>query len=727
MALIIVGLTGLYLLLFLMQQIPPGIRRADLLVGLLIPDALLENLVGGGSGNAAKISFLDRLPPMALAVIWLAVGFFIGDRPTRRLQASMSRWEQVALACLLGLSLLSTAVLLLGLMGQLSRLSLLGCAVVLWVVGRWLGQREFSAKPSVVESTSSRQSLNESSRTDRLNNWQPIASEVIPGQVATWLSRLVPVGVLMLAVIYVLSSLMPPFEFDVVEYHLQGPKEFYQQGRIAFCEHNVYLNMPLAAEMHSLAMMVLVGGPQAWWLGGLAGKTLTGIFSLLGALLVAGWAGRNWGRQVGWSAAAILLSAPGNLHVASCGLIDAVLGSYILACTLCLQSALESSRRDQADWPTWSVLACFFAGSAAACKYTGVVFAVFPTALTLVWIGYRRWAEPGWWRVGAACLLAVLVSALPWYAKNWASTGNPVYPLASSLFGSGNLTEDQIARWNRAHQVPQTSDGKRYGWQAWSSASAQVVLQSEYLPLALVPLTVLAMLLFVWKPKRAPLAMALLMMLWILAVWFFATHRIDRFLVPILPLAVMLASYSLQWLNRSGYQSWTAALMLFSLLYAGLLSLSNIACDSRWLVSYESLKRDIGTAEVPGRLSPGIDWLNHQLPATARVLLVGQAQVFRYQPPIYYATCFNTPVGESALNSGDPELARRWLQDQGITHVLVQWSEINRYRSPGNYGFSAWPTRSDIDLLMQWNLLRRVEQDWPMDWQASELLEVVQP
>ncbi|MBV8607885.1 MAG: hypothetical protein JO034_10555, partial [Singulisphaera sp.] len=29
---------------------------------------------------------------------------------------------------------------------------------------------------------------------------------------------------------------------------------------------------------------------------------------------------------------------------------------------------------------------------------------------------------------------------------------------------------------------------------------------------------------------------------------------------------------------------------------------------------------------------------------------------------------------------------------RGVTHVYVDWSEIDRYRSPGNYGFTAFVT-----------------------------------
>ena len=53
-----------------------------------------------------------------------------------------------------------------------------------------------------------------------------------------------------------------------LEYHLQGPKEYYQAGRIAFLPHNVYTNMPFGVEMLHLLAMEVMGD---WWWGGLGG------------------------------------------------------------------------------------------------------------------------------------------------------------------------------------------------------------------------------------------------------------------------------------------------------------------------------------------------------------------------------------------------------------------------------------------------------------------------
>src|SRR5262249_47333630 len=87
--------------------------------------------------------------------------------------------------------------------------------------------------------------------------------------------------------VILLGAMLPPADFDVREYHLQAPKEFYQLERVQFLPHNIYANMPLGTEMLSLAGMIVCGD---WWLGALVGKTLIALYAPLAslALLAAG-------------------------------------------------------------------------------------------------------------------------------------------------------------------------------------------------------------------------------------------------------------------------------------------------------------------------------------------------------------------------------------------------------------------------------------------------------
>ena len=48
------------------------------------------------------------------------------------------------------------------------------------------------------------------------------------------------------------------------------------------------------------------------------------------------------------------------------------------------------------------------------------------------------------------------------------------------------------------------------------------------------------------------------------------------------------------------------------------------------------------------------------------------------------------PAGPAGLR--DAAAIRKKLADEGITHVYVNWLEILRYRSPGNYGYTDFVT-----------------------------------
>src|SRR5205807_3329537 len=77
-------------------------------------------------------------------------------------------------------------------------------------------------------------------------------------------------------VLMALGAMLPTIDFDAIEYHLQGPKEYYQAGRIAFLPHNVYTSMPFGVEMfHLLGMEVL----DDWWWGALVGQLLVAGFA----------------------------------------------------------------------------------------------------------------------------------------------------------------------------------------------------------------------------------------------------------------------------------------------------------------------------------------------------------------------------------------------------------------------------------------------------------------
>lgn len=795
------GAVAAYLLLFFSQPSvigdgrgagQPVSRLVDFLQ-ILLWEQRLESMAGYGR---FELSVWDRLPSAVGIAVWLGLAAWIGwpfvqrlSRPRSRqampdtggeanaasrlarsarpaadvTAVELTRLEEVAVSVLVGLSLLSTLTLLLGLAGGLGgRVPLavgVGCLVIAaGVASRGVPLRDWLAVFAPLRRVPNwlRNHLRLESEQERARRPQPkgVDPRSLP---AVWLMRLVPVVTCVLAFLMFYGSLMPPWEFDVVEYHLQAPKEYHQAGAIRFNEHNIYANMPLGAEMHSLAAMTLVGGADGWWTGGLIGKGITGSFSLLVAALLGGFVGRRLGTWNGWVAAGTLLATPGNAHVAMAGLIDMVVAAYLLAAVILLIEWWPKLCRP--DPPlSGMLLICLLAGTAAACKYTGVVFVTLPIYAALAWGAWQSRNRRTATRAALAMLVGMLLTGFPWYAKNFVWTGNPVFPLATGLFGTGGLDAAQVERWQAAHRVPANGYTPAAAWESL----VQVFLTSPFLQPALIVLllcgvvvTASGLLERAWGrfsrssstgPPKGGLPAGDLpagqlpkqsggraaaqwgqawfwLMLWIGVVWWGATHRIDRFLLPALPLACGLASLGAAWISRRLGLSLAAAIVLLGMAYGVHSMVSGTIGDNRFLVSLRALRTDAGSDDLPGRIIPPIGWANEVLDGDeTQLLLIGEARAYDFRMPIVYSTCFDRSLAEEWLRDQSPEQQRSNLHRAGITHVMVNWSELERYRSDGNYGFSDWPQRTDIAGLVESEVLRPVGS--PFDSRVVEVFAV---
>ncbi len=752
-------LAVVYLLWFLSFPVLAGlngddgvaISRGQFLTRVLLPELWVGEVTGAGQ---MPLGIADRLPIGLGAVGWLVIAFGLGRVVVRPAFSELTRVEAVTLSTLAGLAMLSTLVLLVGLAGGSNNRWVIVLAVLLVLAVAWIVD---------LRALLNRERLYVHLLPAKQLGWLPegIVAAGVFGQLA---SRAVLVLTMVLAVIYGLGAMMPPYEFDVVEYHLQGAKEFYQSGVIGFNDHNIYLNMPLGLEMHSLAAMSLVNGSDGWWLGGLIGKAVIGSHALLAAGLVGGFVARktnSW--WCGWSVAGLWLAVPGNAHVATTGLIDAALGAYVLASVIALTELFEASAKaegNRADRSTWLVFAIFvFAGAAAAAKYPGLVYGVMPALVAMCWIAVRRLRQSrvdedlkllstsglnsrGFvWRWLGAVIGGLLLTCVPWYAKNLVLTSNPIYPLGYAWFGGVGMDASRAEQWSQAHRVPiDGQSGSAYSLNAMVGSVKNLMVGSEFVQPSLIILLVCGVVAcgFIaagrsgWASAgRLSLTASCVWMwvvwsMWILLVWWLVTHRIDRFWLPAVSLWAVIAGVGLVWLSRQASQTLATVLVLVGLMYGVVVNSSPAIGDNRFFVSLEALRADGGDGERVGRLSRSIAWCNANLSFTeSKLLLVGEARAFDFRMPIVYSTCFDVSPAEKWLRGTGAEAdgLRAKLLEAGITHVLVNWSELARYRSPGNYGFSDWPAREDMSRLVEAGLLRRV--DWPIESETADLYEVV--
>jgi hypothetical protein len=247
------------------------------------------------------------------------------------------------------------------------------------------------------------------------------------------------IGMLLLTL---LLALAPPLGWDGLFYHLTMPRLYIEQGRIAPVTDMPHQYFPGLMEMLYLAAMALKGDGAAKLLH------LAYLLLLGGAIYLI--AERHLRAGEGWPAVAVYAAMPMVFILGGWAYNDLALAFYQVAALY----AFFNWFRDRSG--RWLVLAAVSCGLGMGLKYTSFVC---PVAVTL-FACWRLARERASWRtwVGVLlCLVAVAsLVAAPWYVRNLAFTGNPVYPFAYGFFGGRGWDEWRAAWYARA--------GSGLGW-----------------------------------------------------------------------------------------------------------------------------------------------------------------------------------------------------------------------------------------------------------------------
>lgn len=655
--------------------------RFALLTYLLEPSLLVMPWFG----EPASFALLDRVPLLLLAAIIAVFAGFVGRLALQLVHAErgLTQLELVAFSLGVGLNLTGTYVLVLGLMGVLHSNLLVVAFAVPGALAIAFGQRIWA-----------RRSLQSQHTEVRPDAAQQELAKTNSGLSSTWLWLAVPAGVAIM-----LGGLLPPVDFDVREYHLNVPKEFFLDGRISFLPHNAYGNMPLSAEMLALLAMLL---REDWWTGALVGKTLLAAFAPLTAMLLYAAGVRWYGVTAGVVAAVVYLTTPWVAKVATSGLIEATSAFYLFAAVYAT-ALWWHTHRDDTSYRGRLQLAGFLAGAAVAAKYPAALFVLVPLGLFVAIARGGSEDDPLKTSVAPAeigrrilCFgLAAVAACGMWFAKNIYFTGNPTYPLLANVFDSATRTPELVQRWEAAHDPP------NYALSDLLSHAHDVLgLSSWHSPL-IVPLAVLSFLVVRQRPLTRRLWGYVAFML---LAWWLGTHRIDRFWVPLLPVMALLAGIGASWANDRRWLRIVATLLVCGAVANFLFIPGGPDGYTRYFVPLEQLRLD------PNRVNPWHTWINTNVPEGQAVLLVGDAQAFDIERPAYYNTTFDPSIFEQWVKDRTAEEIRETLAEHDIGFIYVDWGEIERYRSPGNYGFTEFVTPEVFDRLQEQGVLAR---PWP--------------
>lgn len=472
--------------------------------------------------------------------------------------------------------------------------------------------------------------------------------------------------------------------YDVLEYHLQLPKEYYQSGSIDYLPHNVYANMPSAAEMLYLFCNQVTGDPIEGWP---VAKCLNALMALV---MIAGCAlaGRQLAPNTA-SYAALLAASIGWLTYLSG--VAYVENGLLLLGVLSLAALLRAAREsDPTLCRRWVILAGVLAGLSCGFKYTGLVMVLAPLAAATLVLFSSRVRR----RLGIAALFAAtgLITLSPWLIKNLVLTGNPVFPLANQYFKANppGWGPQQTQMFDRGHQ-PASNEASLTGRVTllWKNVLAD--RDQRFGPIVFA----LPAAAFILRRNRFSAAAALILACQLM-VWMFATHLYARFATPLLIVLVPLAASSV----ASSARSALIAVLVTGVAFNGFMSLRmynrHLRTSEGERLTLEGAVSIFTEGDMPGFEYVGA--INRNVPDAGRVLLVGDARPFYIHPPVDYCVVFNRCTFIDLVeNCSSLDEVIHWLRNNRYTHVLVHWGEIARLKS--TYGFSEAITITLFDQL----------------------------
>jgi hypothetical protein len=610
-------------------------------------------------------------------IAWLAAGTGIGALVivlgTRRVSAPSVERTTMALpsrpsallvfitATALGLGIMSLLLLGLGLAGWLNRpvvIALLAVGVVAGIASLMLRRRSASRIANSEFREAVRPAASAKSGQVDLRAWWRASPGwgwasllAAPFFSVALIGTMVPAGLLW--------SPNEPHGYDVVEYHLQVPREWYEAGRIEPLRHNVYSFFPMGVEVHYLLAMHLDGGP---WEGMHLAQLMHLSLVILALLAACGFA-----RELAPCRSAAALACVSIATVpwlAQLGAIAYNEGGFLLFGTLAIGWALRATL-DPVHRMRRFILAGAMAGFASGTKLTAVPEVLLGVpAVSLFVLLLMKWRAKA--TVRAKDLLGPVVFGIvgllafsPWLVRNLVWAGNPVFPEAMPMLGHGYFSAVQVERWERAHHAPPelASIGARLlaGWrQILSSWQFGYVL----LPMALVALA---------ARMRQPSAWFLGGMLLVLSgFWLGPTHLQGRFYLLALPLAAMaVAQVPWRWWAPVGMALvfLSAAVNFTTQLHRQLIEKLYAGADPQSWVAAQALA------------NPDVSWINFEtlqgVPRDANVELIGDAKAFWYVMPmtrLRYRTVFDVDT------SREGDVLKAW---EGPAPLAGAWKVID--------------------------------------------------
>ena len=417
-----------------------------------------------------------------LAAIWLLglSSYVLGRRVTRKVQY-VSLLEEIGISTSLGLAITSYLVFLIG------------AARVLY--------------PSVI--LLALLTLHLLCYSEWVASWRRVTSTIKKLKYSTSLLTGVLLSVAALTPAFLLS-LFPPTAFDAIMYHLPYAKAYVTDHRLVLTP---YLHIPVTPQTNEMlfTLMLLLGDD-------IGAQLVQFLMMILTAVILYAWGTRVFSFPVALWATALWLSTPLVIILGSSAYIDVGLTLFVTLSAFAIFNWMENKER------SWLILAAIFSGLGAGSKYSALIFLVGYFVLTLmVSIRDRRASN-----VVIFTTIAGSIAA-PWYLRNLAYTGNPIFPFLPSVFG--------YSLWSPEDLHAQLSE--------WTSSGIRGRSFFFYYDLLMLALPVLVLLpVVIHRGIKRPYVRALFILVLAYVCFWLFTASIPRYLLPVWPVLCLATAAS---------------------------------------------------------------------------------------------------------------------------------------------------------------------------------------
>jgi hypothetical protein len=343
-----------------------------------------------------------------------------------------------------------------------------------------------------------------------------------------------------------IGALAPPTAGDALCYHLELPKAFLLEHKLAYLPYNDNSTFPLLTEMWFMWGLATGGAVCAqlvhWGLGIL--------LAAAAVLLAVPIIGRRWALAAG----VVVLLTPGINNQMTAPLNDVALAAMT---TLALAAWYRAVVDDHGR--RWLLVAGIAGGAAMATKYIAVVFAA-AVAVTWIWAMVRRKSQRHFLleAVAVVAVVAVSIGGL-WYVRAAWHRGNPVYPFLGEVFRTAASEPSK-------ETLPPSKSPLGRGLDGLAVAPWQVTMHPERFggrghQLGVLLLAVLPGLLLARKLRG--LGILLVIAAAYFVFWFMLRQNV-RFLFPIVPLLSVALVWVWMEMSRLGRRPRMVATMVLA-------------------------------------------------------------------------------------------------------------------------------------------------------------------